>query len=101
MARSGHARVPAGQLAGIAPLRSDRALTDPEPPSSYGLDRPWATLDYVVAGGPTITIDLGSSDFDHHFVYAVRAGDPRIFLLPSGPLRPVLALVGVDVPPAT
>jgi hypothetical protein len=94
-------RVPSDRLGSIAPLLSDRALTNPEGLSSYGLDQPRATLHYHVAGGPTVDIELGQPDFDRHFIYAQRAGDGRVFLLPAGPLRPLLALVGIQVAPPT
>ena len=94
-------RVPSDRLASIAPLLSDRALTNPEGLSSYGLDQPRATLHYHVAGGATVDVELGQPDFDRHFIYARRDGDGRVFLLPAGPLRPLLALVGIQVAPPT
>jgi hypothetical protein len=101
MAGTATVPVPSDQLAAIAPLMSDRALADPEAPASYGLQPPPAVLDYQAKDGSTIVVALGHADFDHHFLYAQRAGDPSIYLIPSSPLRPVLALVGIKISPPT
>ena len=51
----------------------------------------------IARSGADIVVLVGASDFDGHFLYISRAGDPRVFLVPTVILRPVLALVGVTV----
>jgi hypothetical protein len=42
---------------------------------------------------------VGSPNFDRHFVYAQVRGQPAVYLVPADALRPVLALVGIEVRP--
>jgi hypothetical protein len=96
--------LPADVRRPITPLRATRALDRPAPLTEYGLDRPQAQLVYRAAGAgaaaPT-TVDLGAANFDRHFVYAQLRGRATIYLLPADTLRPVLALVAIDVAPPT
>jgi uncharacterized protein DUF4340 len=84
----------------MAPLLASRALTRPSPLTEYGLDRPAAHVTYRAAGtGAVTTVDLGAANFDRHFVYAQRRGRATVYLVPADTLRPVLALVAIDVAP--
>ncbi|MCU1449176.1 MAG: hypothetical protein JWP02_1346 [Acidimicrobiales bacterium] len=92
--------LPADLRRPITPLRASRALDRPAPLNDYGLDRPQAQLVYRAAdSGATTTVDLGAANFDRHFVYAQRRGSATVYLLPADTLRPVLALVAIDVAP--
>ena len=77
-----------------SPLLAGRILDTPEPLASYGLDTPDVELVYDLADGPSRTVRIGSANFDRRGYYAVRDGDPRVFLVPADQLRPLLALVG-------
>ena len=93
------ADVPADLRAKFTPLLATRLLDRPAPLPEYGLDRPQATLSYRSPTGSTVDVDIGQPNFDRHFVYAQRRGRPGVYLLPADGLRPVLALVGIDVQP--
>ena len=49
--------------------------------------------------GQTVDADVGQLNFDRHFVYVQRRGQPGVYLVPADTLRPVLALVGIDLKP--
>src|SRR5207302_1867737 len=83
----------------IEPLLASRAFTRPAPLREYGLDHPQATLTYTNGAGTAADVDIGQPNFDRHFVYAQRRGRPAVYLLAADTLRPVLALVGVDIKP--
>ena len=83
----------------VAPLRAARSLTRPASLAEYGLDHPQAKLDYRGASGKTAQVLVGSANFDHHFVYAKRSEGPAVYLLAADSFRPVLSLVGIDLPP--
>jgi hypothetical protein len=81
----------------LAPLLATRVFDRPAPLTEYGLDHPQATLTYRGAAGRTIDVDIGQLNFDRHFVYAQRRGQASVYLVPADTLRPVLALVGIDL----
>jgi hypothetical protein len=93
------ADVPAALRSKLTPLLATRLLDRPAPLDEYGLDHPQATLTYANRTGSTADVDLGQPNFDRHFVYAERRGRAGVYLLPADGLRPVLALVGIDVQP--
>ena len=68
------------------------------PAEEYGLDHPQAQLSYR-ATGRAADVLIGSANFDRHFLYARRAASATVYILPADSLRPVLALVGIDVAP--
>jgi hypothetical protein len=84
-----------------APLLTARILQDPLELSEYGLDRPVATVTYERDAGPALVVRVGSATFDARGVYVMRDGDRRVFMALAEQLRPLLALVGVRVPPPT
>jgi hypothetical protein len=81
------------------PLFASRVFTRPAALAEYGLDHPVATLTYTSPTGSTADVDIGQPNFDRHFVYVQRRGRSAVYLAPADTLRPVLALVGVDVKP--
>lgn len=87
------AEVPKERFANASPLLTGRLFDSPEPLSSYGLDRPAATITYTGAGGRTRTVVVGKVNFDGHGYYVQRKGDPRVFLVPADQLEPLLDLV--------
>ena len=93
------ADVPDALRAKLIPLLATRLFDRPAPLSEYGLDHPQATLSYASPTGSTADVDIGQPNFDRHFVYAQRRGRPGVYLLPADSLRPVLALVNIDVRP--
>lgn len=93
------ADVPGDLRSKLTPLLATRLLDRPAPLSEYGLDHPQATLTYTSPTGSTADVDIGQPNFDRHFVYAQRRGRPGVYLLPADNLRPVLALVGIEVQP--
>ena len=95
------AEVPAEQRAELVPLLAAKTFDDPEPLATYGLDHPEAVLLYERGVGGAAVVQLGDANFDHHGVYARRPDDRVVFLVLADTLRPVLALVGIDLPPPT
>jgi hypothetical protein len=95
--------LPPALRAPLTPLRATRGLDRPAPLTEYGLDQPQARLVYRAdAGAGTVTtVELGAPNFDRHFVYAQVQGRATVYLLPADTLRPVLALVAIDVAPPT
>lgn len=87
--------------ANAAPLLAARTFAAPQALSEYGLDQPRATLTYVAGGHTVAVVALGGTDFDNHGVYVRRVGDPRVFLVVATTAAPLLALVGVTLPPPT
>jgi len=98
--RSGDRTAPV-PVAQVAPLLVAREFAPTEPLSAYGLDRPVAQLRYVARSGPDVDVDLGATTFDHHFIYARRAGDPQVGLVAASVAAPMLAAVGVRLPAPT
>ena len=96
----GHtAEVGADLSAKLTPLLATRAFTRPEALTVYGLDRPQAQLDYRGTAGRTAVVVIGGLNFDRHFFYAQRPGRATVYLVAADALRPVVALVGIDVAP--
>ena len=93
------AEVPVDARQNLVPLLASRLFDRPAPLAEYGLDHPQATLTYRSATGETAIVDVGQLNFDRHFVYAQRTGQPGVYLVPADTLRPVLALVGIDLQP--
>jgi len=93
------ADVPADARRNLIPLLATRLLDRPAPLSEYGLDHPQAALVYKASSGATVDVDLGQPNFDRHFLYAQRRGRPGVYLVAADTLRPVLALVGIDIKP--
>jgi len=76
-----------------------RIFANPDPLAEYGLDRPRAVLVFVLNSGGSVTLWIGSADFDRRGVYVGKPEDPRVYLAPADALRPVLALVGITLAP--
>ena len=92
------AEVPPDLRAGMAPLLASRAVSMPQAPAEYGLDRPQAQLSYR-APNRAADVLIGSANFDRHFFYVERAGRATVYLVPADSLRPVLVLIGIEVAP--
>ena len=88
------ATVPAAQAGRIAPLLIARDFGPPSSLAEYGLDHPSAAVSFATATG-TITISIGQPNFDGTGFYAKRDDRLDVYLVLAGPIRPVLALVGV------
>jgi len=93
------AEVPVDARQNLAPLLATRLLDRPAPLSEYGLDHPQARLSYRGPAGQVADVDVGQLNFDRHFVYVQRRGQPGVYLVPADTLRPVLSLVGIDLKP--
>ena len=96
---SASVEVPVDARRDLAPLLATRLLDRPAPRAEYGLDHPQATLTYRGAAGQTLDVDVGQLNFDRHFVYVQRRGQSGVYLVAADTLRPVLALVGIDLKP--
>ena len=93
------AEVPPDARKNLTPLLASRLLMRPPPLSEYGLDHPQATLSYKSGAGATTDVDIGQVNFDRHFLYVQRRGQPGVYLVAADALRPVLALVGIEITP--
>jgi Domain of unknown function (DUF4340) len=93
--------VPSDLRAGLDPLLIARTVDHPGPLSDYGLDAPVASVSYQLAPAAPITVNVGGTNFDRTLVYVQRAGDPRIYAVLAGVMRPALALVGIDLGPSS
>jgi len=93
------ALVPPALRQGLAPLLIARTVDRPGPPSDYGLDAPLATLAYQLAPAPPLMVTIGGTNFDRSLFYVQRAGDPTVYAVLAEAVRPVLALVGIQVSP--
>ena len=93
------ADVPPDARKTLTPLLASRVLTRAAPLSEYGLDHPQAAVSYRGPAGQTVDVDVGQLNFDRHFVYVQRRGQPGVYLVPADTLRSVLALVGIDLKP--
>ena len=91
------ADVPAELQKALAPLLVTRVLPTTRNLAQYGLDQPRATLTYAPRVGPSFEVLVGALNFDRHFLYARRPQSQLVFLLPADTLRPVLALVGIEL----
>jgi len=96
---SASAEVPVNARQDLTPLLATRVFDRPAPLSEYGLDHPQATLSYRGPAGQTQDVDVGQLNFDRHFVYVQRRGQPAVYLVPADTLRPALGLVGIDLKP--
>ena len=88
------ATVPASLADGLAPLLMARDFGPQASLADYGLAQPAATLTYESAAG-TLTVSVGQPNFDRSGYYARRGDRPNVYLVLSGPVKPVLSLVGV------
>jgi hypothetical protein len=93
--------VPAALRPDVAPLVVARVFSAGATLAAFGLDRPSADLHYRRPDGSSVDVDLGGPTFDHHFVYARRTGQADVALVAASVADPLLALVGVSVPPPT
>jgi len=93
--------VPAASLPEVAPLLVARVFSPGGSLAPFGLGRPRAHLHYLRPDGTTVDVALGDPTFDRHFLYAQRAGAPTVALVAASVADPLLALVGVHVPPPT
>jgi hypothetical protein len=91
--------VPTSQLTLLAPLLIARNLGVPASLADFGLDRPLGQLVYETSGAVAATVTIGAANFDRHGFYATLAGDATVYLVLADAIRPVLALVGVQVAP--
>jgi hypothetical protein len=93
------ADVPSNQLGLLAPLVIARNLGRPASLADFGLDHPLGRLVYQASGGVAATVTIGAANFDRHGFYATLAGDPAVYVVLADAIRPVLALVGIQVAP--
>jgi len=94
------AALTATDAAPLAPLLAGRTVAAAEPLAHYGLDPPQARIEYTPVAGQAIVVEVGWTDFDHHFVYVVRPPDrATIDLVPTTTLAPLLQQIGVELPP--
>ena len=93
--------VPRDMWTHLAPLLAARAFQPDVDTSQYGLDRPTARLRWQAADDGTTEVVLGSTDFNHHLIYATKGTSSPIYLLAADGLRPVLVLAGVTLPEPT
>jgi hypothetical protein len=93
------AEVPVDARHDLTPLLATRVFDHPAPPPEYGLDHPQATVSYRGPAGQMLDVDVGQLNFDRHFLYVQRRGQPAVYLVPADTLRPALALVGIDLKP--
>jgi hypothetical protein len=98
-AQGREAIVPAHLLAEVVPLRAALTFSRPDPLATYGLVTPQAVLRYVPGNGAATVVQIGAANFDRHGFYVRRPSDTAVSLVLADSLRPVLALVGIDVPP--
>lgn len=94
------AAVPPSLRKGLAPLLIARTVDRPGPLSDYGLDAPLATLSYQLAPAAPVIVTVGGTNFDRSLFYVQRDGDAKVYLVLAEAIRPVLALVGIQVAPA-
>ena len=87
------------RAADVAPLLAGRVFDHPDTLATYGLDRPPARLQYTRPDSTVLVLLVGNANFDRHGVYVKRQGEPTVYLTPADQLRPVLALVGIDIAP--
>jgi hypothetical protein len=92
------ADVPSDARGHLTPLLATRAFFRPAPLPEYGLDHPQAALTYKGTNA-SADVDIGQLNFDRHFIYVQRRGQPAVYLVPADTLRPVVALVGIDLKP--
>jgi hypothetical protein len=95
------ATVPAPLVAALVPLLIGRDLGSPTSVAQFGLDRPVATMTFDEPGRTPINVAVGAPNFDDTGVYMRRSDDPRVFLVLVAGLRPVVALVGITIPPSS
>jgi hypothetical protein len=99
MGGTGSADVPPDARKKLTPLLATRVFSRPAPLSEYGLDHPQAALTFTAGSGATADVDIGQPNFDRHFLYVQRRGRPSVYLVAADALRPVLALVGIEIAP--
>jgi hypothetical protein len=100
VAAGGRATVPTDLRAALAPLLAADDLGRRPDLTEYGLATPVARLIYRATDGSERSVWVGGPTADRHGVHVMRDGSDRILVAPAGALRPVLALVGLTVPPA-
>ena len=94
-AGSRRAAVPASLADGLAPLLIARDFGPQASLADYGLDHPSAIVTYESAAG-AFTVSVGQPNFDRSGFYAMRSDHPSVYLVLAGPVKPVLALVGIS-----
>lgn len=82
--------VPADAVARAVPLLVRRVFDAVEPLANYGLDVPRARIVFTLASGERITLLVGGQDFDKTAYYVQRVGDPRVWLVLSESIAPLL-----------
>jgi hypothetical protein len=89
--RGGASRtVPDDVVARVVPLLVRRVFEPTEPLTSYGLDKPAATVSFALPGGSTIELTIGGQDLDKSAYYVQRAGDGRVWLVLADSIVPLL-----------
>jgi len=75
----------------VVPFLVRRVFDATEPIESYGLDRPAALVTFVLPDGETIILSIGAQVFDKTAYYVQRSGDPRIWLVLTESITPLLS----------
>jgi hypothetical protein len=97
---AGHdSSVPSGLRAGLAPLLTARDFGPEANLADYGLDHPEGVIIYRRGDAVVARVSIGTTNFDRTGFYAMLQGDPAVDLVLADAIRPVLALVGVEVAP--
>ncbi len=82
--------VPPATVHAVLPLLVRRVFDASEPLASYGLDHPRATVTFTAADGSSTVLHVGADDFDHSAAYVQRDGDPRVWLVLTTSLQPLI-----------
>jgi hypothetical protein len=77
------ARTLAEDLYSITP---EGTVTNPGPASDYGLDTPRDIVTCRVKDGSSYTLTVGKGTFDGGAYYALKGGDPRVYVVSSVPI---------------
>lgn len=74
----------------VVPFLVRRVFDAAEPLANYGLAAPRARIVFTLASGERITLLVGAQDFDKTAYYVQRVGDPRVWLVLSESIEPLL-----------
>ncbi len=67
----------------------DSRIDNPGPLSNYGLDTPRETVTCRVKDGSSYTLTVGKETFDGGDYYALKGGDPRVYVISKVPIDDV------------
>ena len=83
LANQDFARQLAEDLYSIVP---EGTVKNPGPLTDYGLDKPRELVTCRVKDGASYTLTVGKETFDGGAYYAVKGGDPRVYVVSSVPI---------------